>query len=125
MLKAKYLWWLVIWILVSCGPDTIFLRPGLDTPSQHLSNGYTLLGQKKFNDAGREFQRALELDPRFADAYVGLGLTYGRCGDLEKGFEALKEARSLARDDREWEKVQNAYEELHRIKNSTGAPTQK
>lgn len=125
MSKTKNLWWLVIWIIVGCGPDTIFLRPGLDTPSQHLANGRALLAQSKYNDAGREFKRALELDPRFVDAYIGLGLTYGHRGEIDKGFQMLREAMGLSRSDAEWEKVENAYTILRRMqKSAAGSPIQ-
>jgi hypothetical protein len=28
-------------LLGACGPDTIFLRPALDTPAQHVKNGHS------------------------------------------------------------------------------------
>ncbi|MDA8138916.1 MAG: tetratricopeptide repeat protein [Desulfobacteraceae bacterium] len=115
MLKTKYFWWLLVWVLVGCGPDTIFLRPGLDTSAQHLSNGNIFLHQKKYEAAQREFQRAIELDPRYTDAHVALGLAYVRQGDFEKGRQSLDHAKALAKTEMEWDNVQNAFDELRRL----------
>jgi hypothetical protein len=34
-------------LLGACGPDTIFLRPALDTPAQHVKNGHSLIGARQ------------------------------------------------------------------------------
>ena len=57
--------------LVSCGPETILLRPNLDSPSQHVDNGYKLMAYGKTDAAVREFKRSIELDAEYAPAYVG------------------------------------------------------
>ncbi|MGD9248318.1 MAG: tetratricopeptide repeat protein, partial [Desulfobacteraceae bacterium] len=76
MLEKKWFVFLLMGLLfIGCGPDTIFVRPGLDTPSQHVANGHQLLEQGKFDAACREFDRAKELDPSYIRAYVGLGVT--------------------------------------------------
>jgi tetratricopeptide (TPR) repeat protein len=125
MLKKKHLWWLTVLILVGCGPDTIFLRPGLDTPGQHLSNGNLFLHQKKYDDALREFERAIELDPRLTDAHVGVGLANGRKGNFENGLQALDRAKVLAKTEAEWDNVQNAYDEVRWLQaNPPAAPPQ-
>ena len=63
--------WIVLLMLAvfdaiaGCGPDTIFVRPGLDTPAQHVSNGYQLLDRGKVNDACREFIKGPGPGPQF------------------------------------------------------------
>lgn len=102
--------------LFGCGPDTIFVRPGLDTPSQHVTNGHQLLEQGKFEDACREFDRAKELDPNYVSAYVGIGLALGKKGDIEAGMRSLAKARKVADSNRELEEIQQGYEQLKEIK---------
>ena len=91
-----------LFLIMACGPEPIWLRPALDTPSRHVSNGHQLLERGKLNDAHREFMRAKELDPRYVEAHVGLGLIWGYKGDFEKGMAAMDEAQALAsgEDDR-------------------------
>ena len=91
--------------LCACGPDTIFLRPGLDTPGQHVANGNTLLKQNKLEAAFREFNRAKMLEPNYAPAHVGLGKIWGLRGDLEKGRAALDKAEAVARGESERQSV--------------------
>jgi len=128
MTKANRGWmcWPIVFsfILISstlgCGPDTIFVRPGLDTPSQHVTNGYILLQQKKLNDAIREFERAKELDPYFTEAYVGLGLVYGYQGDIEYGLRTLDQAREMISNYEEQIKVDQGYDQLHQMMQEKG-----
>jgi hypothetical protein len=56
--------------IVACGPDTIFLRPALDTPEHHVKNGHSLLSRGKIDAANAEFKRAKALDAGYAPAYV-------------------------------------------------------
>lgn len=83
-------------LTTACGPDTIFLRPALDTPAQHVKNGHNLLTRGKIDAANAEFVRAKTLDGGYAPAYVGLALVQGHRGDLDGGFETLNKARTIA-----------------------------
>jgi tetratricopeptide (TPR) repeat protein len=112
--------WLVHFIsgvlLLGCGPDTIFVRPGLDTPSQHVANGHQLLERGKIDDACREFVRAKELDPNYIKAYVGLGVALGKKGEIDAGMQTLAIAKEKAGSKRDAEVIQKGYDELNRIK---------
>jgi len=81
--------------IVACGPDTIFLRPALDTPEHHVKNGHSLLNRGKIDAANAEFMRAKTLDVGYAPAYVGLALVQARQGDVEGGLTTLERARQL------------------------------
>jgi hypothetical protein len=87
--------------LWACGPDTIFLRPGLDTPGQHVANGNALLKQNKLEAAFREFNRARMLEPNYAPAHVGLGKIWGLRGEMERGRAAMDKAEAVARGESE------------------------
>jgi tetratricopeptide (TPR) repeat protein len=60
-----------------------------------------LLNQEKFADAGREFELALRLDPRYAKAHAGIGLVKACQGDFTGGLESLKQAEKHVRSDEE------------------------
>ena len=115
--------WIVLLVLYSgwlygCGPDTIFLRPGLDTPGQHVANGNTLLKQNKLEAAFREFSRAEMLEPNYAPAHVGLGKIWGLRGDLTKGRAAMEKAAAVARGESERQAVSDGQRFLDELANS-------
>lgn len=108
------LMWLLVSLLVigSCGPETIFLRPALDTPDLHVNNGHRFLALGKFDAAAAEFTRAKKLDDGFVPAYVGLALVQGHQGDVAAGLETLKRARRLAATAEEVEAVEQGFDAL-------------
>ncbi len=117
MHKAKWIVLLVMCVcFFGCGPDTIFVRPGLDTPAQHVANGNSLLERGKIDDACREFERARELDPKYVNAYIGLGVALGKKGDIDAGMKTLSMAESMADSARERQAVQDGYAKLNEMK---------
>ena len=106
--------------LVSCGPETILLRPSLDTPFQHVDNGYKLMAYGKTDDAVREFKRSMELDAAYSPAYVGLGIVFGVKGDLDQGRALMEKARTLARSDEQKKEVDMGFERLDIIASKGG-----
>jgi tetratricopeptide (TPR) repeat protein len=88
-------------LMVSCGPKVQQPLSQLDTPEHHTFSGIKLLNQEKFADAGREFELALKLDPRYAKAHAGAGLVKACQGDFTGGFDALKQAEQYARSNEE------------------------
>ena len=57
---------------------------------------FILLKAGKLDADFSEFARAKELDPKYAPAYVGLGLVDAFRGDFEFGLENLKTAKKFA-----------------------------
>ncbi len=111
--RSKFLViWGILWV-TGCGPDTILVRPELDTPAQHLANGEVFLETGKYNDAFREFLRARELDPRNVSAHVGMGLAAGYNGDVEAGLNHLAEAESYVRSIEDRTALKKGYERLN------------
>lgn len=108
--------------IIGCGPDTIFVRPGLDTPAQHVANGQQLLQRGKVDDAYREFKRAKELDPNFIKAYVGLGIALGRKGDFAAALASMDKAKQMASNPEEISDVRKGYEQLEEIKRKNVSP---
>jgi len=118
MARRNNLAWLVFfWVLlVACGPDTIFLRPALDTPAQHVSNGHSLLTRGKIDAANAEFVRAKNLDNSYAPAYVGLALVQGHRGNLDGGFETLEKARGIVATPDEAKAVDRGFDLLEEMR---------
>ena len=115
-------WLLLLWILLGCGPETIFVRPFLDTPEQHVRNGQILLRQYKWEDATREFQRAVELDADFTVAYVGLGVAYAQRDDWEKCLQMISKADALASNEEERSAVEKGREQIEKMQQNRNLP---
>ena len=109
---------LSLFLFGGCGPDTIFLRPALDTPAQHVKNGHNLLTRGKIDAADAEFVRAKNLDEGYAPAYVGIALVHGHRGDVDGGFAILDQARALAATPHETNDVDQGYKLLQEMQSS-------
>ena len=81
---------------ISCGPKPVQPLGWLDTPEHHTLTGIRLLQQEKCADAGREFDLALKLDPRYAKAAAGAGLVKACRGDFAGAQESLDQAKRYA-----------------------------
>jgi Tfp pilus assembly protein PilF len=81
----------------SCAPEVRKPLSQLDTPEHHTYTGLKLLNQGKYQYAEREFELALQLDPKFSKAYVGLGLAKAYKRDFEKAFDLMKNGWSYAK----------------------------
>ena len=79
------------------------------TPSLEALKAYSL-GGKVHDEKGPAaalpyYQRALELDPNFAMAYVTMAAEYGTLGELERARGYLAKAYQLRQHASEWEKL--------------------
>lgn len=101
--------------LIGCGPDGIFIRYRLDTPSHHVNNGNQLMKNGKLDAAQEEFNRAIELDPQYVEAYVGLGLVLGHKGDPEKGLQVMEKAGELSRNEEQRQQVEAGFQALEEM----------
>lgn len=102
--------------LVACGPETIVLRSGIDTPGHHLENGYKLLKRGKLEAAFNEFSRARELDAQNSQAYVGLGLVYAHQGNFQRGLYFLTTAKELAQTKEDFSMVNEGFKRYDLLK---------
>lgn len=102
-------------LIISCGPKTQKPLSQLDTPEHHVFTGIRLLNQEKFTDAGREFDLALKLDPRYSRAHAGKGLVKAYQGDFTGGKEAMKQADKHAKSREEKIFVRVGYIRLNTL----------
>ena len=88
-------------LLISCGPKPRVPTSQLDTPEHHTYTGLKLLSQEKYADAQREFELAIELDPKFSKAYTGVGLVKTYTADYNAAWDSLKMGWKYAKADDE------------------------
>ena len=92
------------------------MRPRLDTPEQHITNGRALLEHGKYQHALQEFSRANELNPKNLDAIIGMGIATGHCTTIDQGQTILRRAEKLATTDEERKKIQEGYMQLQKTR---------
>lgn len=102
-----------MFFLSACGPRALAPEAEFDTPMHHVKNGNKLLKSGKIEDAFREFNRAKELDPKCAPAYLGLGLAHGLKAESDEGFNAMKKAERYAEDKAQKAAVNVGYMRLY------------
>jgi len=78
---------------------------------EHYYAGIDFFGAGKFAEAVAEYQRALELDPRFADALHGLAQAYHAQQDFDRTIETAHRILALdAEDVLAWTTISRAYQ---------------
>lgn len=96
--------------LGGCGPRSGLYPEGtLGTPEHYVFNGFALLKMERPDDAQREFEQALRLDPKCSGAYRGLGLIEGRKGQFAAAFASMNQAKGLAGKNEEKALVEVGY----------------
>jgi protein O-mannosyl-transferase len=73
--------------------DTVQKSP--DSFVAHLNLGNALSGKGDFDGALKEFQRAITVNPNYAEAYINLGYVLTGKGDLDGTIRALRHAIML------------------------------
>ncbi len=65
-----------------------------------ISTAQQYLTEQKYEQAIAEFQKIIEIDPKNADAYIGLAKAYIGIGDTDKAVEVLEDGYEQTNDDR-------------------------
>lgn len=86
-----------LFFLAGCSSAQIPLILKIDTPPYHVTTGNKMLEWYKIESARREFDRALELDPKNVEAFIGLGLADAYHGEFKSAMERLGNADRFAR----------------------------
>lgn len=119
--------------LFACGPKAVAPEAQMDTPEHHVTNGNKFLKadeldassaaftasfrpshrQMNLDEAFAAFTRAAQLDPKYAPAYVGLGLVYGKKAVFDKAFDAMKQAARFSKTDAQHAETNVGYIRLY------------
>jgi tetratricopeptide (TPR) repeat protein len=81
------------------------------TAEDHYYAGIDFFGDGKLDEAIAEYNRALELDPKFADALHGLAQAYHAKEDFDRTIEAARRILELEPEDiLAWTSISRAYQ---------------
>ncbi|MEE9162998.1 MAG: S-layer homology domain-containing protein [Candidatus Neomarinimicrobiota bacterium] len=84
--------------LTGCAPKAVS-QSDLDTPEYHYRLGVRSLDAGDYQTARSAFQRAVDLDKKFAWGWAGLGLTLGHLNQFKEGKDAADRGIDLASKD--------------------------
>jgi tetratricopeptide (TPR) repeat protein len=77
----------------------------------HYYAGIDLFGEGKLDEAIAEYQKALELDPKFADALHGLAQAYYAKNDFDNSIAMAQKILELDPDDiLAWTTISRSYQ---------------
>lgn len=71
----------------------------LDNPEYHHKAGMRHVEMGQYQDAIRSFQRAIDLDKKFALAYAGMGVAYANLNNKKEAKKNVSKAESLGSKD--------------------------
>ncbi|MCD6319811.1 MAG: hypothetical protein J7M03_03935 [Candidatus Desulfofervidaceae bacterium] len=89
---------LILFILTACGPKSLSLKNKLSSPAHHVEVGMVLFEKDKLAEAAREFQLALEMEPKLGKAHIGLALVEAKRGNKKKAWQEIEKAEALVKD---------------------------
>jgi tetratricopeptide (TPR) repeat protein len=61
----------------------------------HFNSGVSFYNQREFSKAIQAYQKVIELDPTYVEAYNNLGIIYQMIGDLERAFESYQKSTEI------------------------------
>ncbi len=61
----------------------------------HFNSGVAFYNRKEFSKAIQAYQKVIELDPTYVEAYNNLGIIYQTMGDAKGAFEAYQKATEI------------------------------
>ena len=102
-------------MLFGCAHDVRKPVASLDTPEHHTFSGLKLLERMRNNDAQREFEMALELDPKYSQAHYGLGLVLGREKSFKEAFKSMASAKRYSKGKDERASASVGFMRLHTL----------
>lgn len=89
---------------------------------EHYRSGHRLYGQKEWDGAIAEYEKALALEPDWSDCIQALGMAQMQKGELEAALASLLRATELApKDHFAFTSLSMVYQRLDRIQEAEDA----
>ena len=82
-------------LMISCGPKPIKQQSVMDTPEYHYQMGMREFDRGNLQAAMDEFNRAKALNPKYAGAYVGMGLVYCKQENFKEAYKSVDKGIDL------------------------------
>jgi tetratricopeptide (TPR) repeat protein len=76
-------------LMIGCSRDPMVRRQRM------LESGQRYFDKSEYSAASIEFRKAIQVDPKFAEAHYRLGLTYWRLQNWQEAYRALRTAANL------------------------------
>jgi Flp pilus assembly protein TadD len=70
-------------------------RPSASDVLYHFNSGVAFYNQKDFSKAIQAYQKVIELDPTYVEAYNNLGIIYQMIGDVDRAFGAYQKSTEI------------------------------
>ncbi|MBN1996507.1 S-layer homology domain-containing protein [candidate division KSB1 bacterium] len=96
-MKIKILWvipvvFITLAMIAGCGPKPIKPESQLDTKENHFNQGIREYDRGDLDAAMGEFQRALDLDPDYAEGFAGQALVWASKEDFKQAVNLAEKA---------------------------------
>jgi tetratricopeptide (TPR) repeat protein len=98
-------------------PDWTYTSPG---PAKCVEIGNVYLHQRNLKGALSRFQEAVQDDPHYAAAYLGLGKVYERMKEKQKALEAFERYLDELPTAKEAAEAKYAHEAIARLQKEVG-----
>lgn len=118
MRKARFAKACLLFLLAAVAlsaPPAGAAKPKRSLAYQYYSKGVELSSRKKWEEALRQFQNAIDLNPSFVTSHIEFARTSVMLGRRKQGLERLGAALAMARTKEDRERVRRERESLSEI----------
>ncbi len=106
---------------VLCATPVASMQAGArDEARRHVAFGIEVAGRGLWREAIYRWQRAIEIDPTYAEALNNLGIAYEHEGDLEKARTSYEKAVALAPTNQTIKQNYEQFKEINERANAAG-----
>jgi len=95
-----------------------FTPPG---PAKSVEVGDFYLRRKDYRGALSRFEEAVQTNPNYAPAYLGLGRVYEKTGARQKALEAYQKYLDLLPSDKDAEDAKQVHRAMERLRKSAAS----
>lgn len=98
------------------GAGFTFTPPG---PAKSVEVGNFYLRRKDYKGALSRFEEAVQTDPNYAPAYLGLGKVYEKTGATQKALDAYQKYLDLLPSDKDAQDAKEVHRAMDRLRKSS------